>query len=178
VSLIRLLRLSDAPPPAREIVDVAQDGSMTGWRSIHDAVGRFAGTAPDLEALRALAEATAGMGPPGTPTLPHDATTDNLTTTAGELVVSDKATPDGPWGELLVACRRLLDEVSRSPVAAVGLVIDGPGRLRLEHRGSEALGIRLETLAFEVTRWRGRDPVGSREVTGPDLGRVEAGRRS
>jgi hypothetical protein len=37
------------------------------------------------------------------------------------------------------------------------------------------LPIRLESLWFEITRWRDGDPVGSREVSGLGLGRVEAG---
>jgi hypothetical protein len=175
VSLVRLLRLSDAPPPAREVLDVADDGSFTAWRSIHDAVGRFAGSVPDLERLRGLVEAVSGDRPPGVGELPLDATVDSLEAGGHELEVSANASVDGPWGELLAVCREQLEGVGSSPVAAVALVIEGPGALRLEHRGTEPFPIELANLSVEVTRWRGDTPVGSSERSVPGLGRVEAG---
>jgi hypothetical protein len=175
VSLVRLMRLSDAPPPAREVLDVADDGSFTAWRSIHDVVGRFAGSMPDPEGLRGLVAAVSGDAPPSAGTLPLDATVDSLEAAGRELEVSANGSVDGAWGALLEACRTVLAGVGSSPVAAVALVIKGPGALRLEHRGTGPLAIELANLWVEVTRWRGDTPVGSAERSVAGHGRVEAG---
>lgn len=174
MSLVRLSRLSDAPPPARELLDVGDDGSVTGWLSQGPAIGRFAGSVPDLAGLRGLAGAVSGVEPPTQDTFPHDATIDRLRTAEGELVTSDKTTPEGPWGELLATARGLLDGLAASPVAAIAVEVQGPGLVRLVHRGTDSLPIRLETLSVDITRWRDGDPVGSKEVSGLGLGRVEA----
>jgi hypothetical protein len=175
VSLVRLSRLSDAPPPARELLDVDDDGSVAGWLSQGPAIGRFAGSVPDITGLRGLVDAAAGTDPPSTATFPHDATIDRLRVAGDELVTSDKTTPDGAWGELLAATRALLDGLVGSPAAAIALEVAGPGLVRLVHRGSDVLPIRLETLTIDVTRWRDDNPVGSKELSGLGLGRVEAG---
>jgi hypothetical protein len=175
MSLVRFLRLSSAPPPAREKIDVADDGSYTAWRSIDDVVGRFAGSVPDPEVVRGLVAAVAGVAPPALGALPHDATVDSVGAGGQELEVSANGSVEGPWGELLAACRELVAGVGSSPLAAVALVIDGPGALRLEHRGSASIPVELANLWVEVTRWRGDTPVGSAERTVPGLGRVESG---
>jgi hypothetical protein len=130
---------------------------------------------PDPSGLRALVAGVAGSSPPSAGSLPLDATVDTLAVAGRELEVSANGSVDGEWGALLDACRGLLDDAAASPVAAVALVIAGPGELRLEHRGTESLPIELANLWVEVTRWRGDTPVGSAERSVPGLGRVEAG---
>ena len=108
VTLVRFLRLSDAPPPAREVLEVARDGSFSAWRSIHAAVGRFAGSVPDPAGLRRLVEAVADSSPPRAGSLPLDATVDTVKAGDRELEVGANGSVDGPWGELLEACRALV----------------------------------------------------------------------
>jgi len=176
MTLLRLLRLSDAPPPARELLEVADDGTLKGWRSQGPGVGRFAGMAGDLAGLQALVAAAAGAPVPALGTVPMDATIESLEAGGQACRCSVHATPDGPWGELLRAARALLDDVlPSSPVAALALSIEAAGDLRLEHRGDGTLPVELGDAWVEITRWRDGAPVGSTETRSLGLGRVETG---
>ena len=87
---------------------------------------------------------------------------------------SGRATrPDGAWGELLAACRDALDHPG-PPVAAIGLVIEGPGRLRLEHRGSESLRVGLGAVIAETVVYRDGAQAGLAQSRSAD-GAVDAG---
>lgn len=180
MSLLRFARLSDAPPPAREMLDVADDGSLTGWRSQGPVVGACAGRAPDLAALRALVERVAGTEAPRHGDVPADATVESLEAGGQELETTEHGTIGGAWGELLAAARVLLDDVlPAGPVAAVALEIrvteGAPGGLALAHRGDRPLVLELGAGWAEITRWRDGAPVGSEEVHGLGARRVEAG---
>jgi hypothetical protein len=176
VSLLRLTRLSAAPPPARDLLRVEEDGSMTGWRSQGDVVGAFAGPAPDLGRLRSLVTAAVGVPPPAHEgAYPHDGTVETLQAGEAEFEVDAHARPDGPWGELLSAARELLDDtLPTMPAGAVALVV-AAGAPRLEHRGERPITLELGSGWAEVTRWRDDAPVGDAETRDLGLGRVEAG---
>ncbi|HYO43127.1 MAG TPA: hypothetical protein VES19_08020, partial [Candidatus Limnocylindrales bacterium] len=60
---------------------------------------------------------------------------------------------DGPWGELLAACRAAVDDPGE-PVAVVAVVAEPPSRVRLEHRGREPLELGLGALVVAI-RWGG-----------------------
>lgn len=176
MSLLRFARLSDAPPPAREMLVVADDGSLTGWRSQGPVVGACAGRAPDVAALRELVDRAAGARVPRRGDVPADATVESLEAGGQALETTEHGSIDGPWGDLLAAARTLLDEVlPAGPAAAVTLAIRAPGGIVLEHRGDGALTLELGAGWAEVTRWRDGAPAGSVEVRGLGAGRTETG---
>jgi hypothetical protein len=176
MTLLRLARLSDAPPPARELLEVADDGVLTGWRSQGTAVGHFGGSVDDIDGLRTLVEGAVAMPVPELGTLPLDATIESLWARDRSARFSVHATPGGPWGVLLRAARSLLDDtLPLAPVAAVALVVDEQAGVRLEHRGSSSITVELGSAWVEITRWRDGAPVGDAETRDFGLGRVEAG---
>ncbi len=158
MSRVTFARLSDAPPPLREMLDVEADGSWRAWRSVGQAIGRFAGDGATT--LAALAERAATESPPPTGELPPDASVDRITITqAGRRrshVRSFGSTqrPAGAWGELVAACRALLDDAIAHPTAAIGLVVTAPDLVRLEHRGDGPLPIELGSAQVEATVWK------------------------
>jgi len=174
-TLLRFRRLADAPPPERELLDVRADGSATAWRSNGRVVGRFAGPIADLEALRAALAGVDGVPAPSGPELPADAAVE--TVELGERVArfESRTGVDGPWGPLVRACRVLLDELTASPLAAVGASLGPDGSLRLEARGTEALPLELGSLEVAITLWRDGREAASGRVAGGDVDRVEAG---
>ena len=161
-------RVSDAPPPVRD--QVALDaGELTVWRSNGAEVGRFAGRDDDASRLRALLPAAIGARrPAGTGRVPADAVVEVLTAGDVELAIGPGDRPDGAWGELLAACRDVLDNPG-PPVAAIGLVIEGPGRLRLEHRGSESLRVGLGAVIAETVVFRDGAQAGLAQSRSPTV---------
>jgi hypothetical protein len=81
--------------------------------------------------------------------------------------------PGGPWGDLLAACRDAVDHPG-PPIAAIGLIIDGPGRLRLEHRGSGTLRVGLGAVVAETVVFRDGGQAGLAQSRLAD-GAVDAG---
>jgi hypothetical protein len=157
MSRVAFARLSDAPPPVREILDVEDDGSWTVWRSVGLAIGRFAGSGEAASGagkrIIALAAAAEADEPPADGNFPPDATVDSIDLGGRSVSVPYRETVGGSWGELLAACRGLLDEALEHPRAAIGLVVAGPDRVRLEHRGEEPLPIELGSAQVEATVW-------------------------
>jgi hypothetical protein len=156
MSRVTFTRLSDAPPPLRETLDVDADGSWRAWRSVGQAIGRFAG-AGDAAApghrIVTLAEAATEIDPPGPGDASADTTWDTIEAGGTSLRVPYRATPEGAWGELLAACRGLLDDAITSPKAAIGMTLVAPDRVRLEHRGDEPLPVELGGATVEATVW-------------------------
>ncbi len=179
-SRVAFARLSDAPPPAREMLAVAADGSWTAWRSIGAAIGRFAGAAgtgaADAgERIVELAEAAAAAEPPRAGELPPDATVDSLEVAGRSATIGSRDEPEGPWGALFAACRGLIEAATDHPAAAIALVIAGPDRVRLEQRGAGALTVELGEAPVQGAVWT---PAGEFVATGTGrlpAGRVEAG---
>ncbi len=156
MSRVALARLSDAPPPLRETLDVDPDGSWRVWRSVGQAIGRFGGSGDAAAAgqrIVMLAEAATDTDPPGPGDASADTTWDTIEVGSTSLRLPYRAAPDGPWGELLAACRGLLDDAIASPKAAIGMTLMAPDRVRLEHRGDEPLPIELGAASVEATAW-------------------------
>jgi hypothetical protein len=158
------------------MLSVRADGAATGWRSNGPAVGRFASRADDLDALRA---AVAGVGegegpPPGPVELVPDAAWEEVAAGGQTAKFAADDEVDGPWGALLDRCRSLLDEVSKSPSAAIAVLVDSHGHVRLEHRGDGALPLELGSLQVSLTLWRDSQEA-ARATTVTSAGRVEAG---
>ena len=173
--LLSFRRLSDQEPPERELLEVRDDGTFRMWRSFAPAVGRFEGRVPDVAALRALADATAGVPPPNTEELTPDASVEILESDGVEASVEATEHPGGPWGTLLAACRSLLNELLAQPSAALVAFIESRDRVRIEHRGTEVLPIELDLAAAYLTLWRDGREQSYAAAYGEGRGRAEAG---
>ncbi len=146
-------RVSDARPPVRDQA-VLDAGALTAWRSIGAEVGRFAGRDDDVSRLRALLPAAlAAPRPARAGQVPPGAIVEVLTAGEAELPIAPGDAPDGAWGALLAACRDALDHAGEA-VAAVGLVAEAPGRLRLEHRGTDPLRLGFGAVVAETVVYR------------------------
>ena len=166
-------RLSSSRPPLREQVVLNADGTVGVWRSNGPVVGRLAGRQEDGGRLTArLAAAVATPRPRDTAT-PADAVFEVLESGDETIELGPDASPGGPWGDLLAACRDAVDHPG-PPIAAIGLVIEGPGRLRLEHRGSATLRVGLGAVIAETVVFRDGAQAGLAEWRTAD-GAVDAG---
>ena len=173
--LVSFARIAFSPPPLREMLAVLADGTATCWRSNGPAVGRFAGHVDAMDDLRAaLAGVAAGDARPGALELVPDAAWEEVDADGRTARFAADDQVDGPWGRLLDRCRGLLDEVSESPAAAIAILVDADGHVRLDHRGDGTLPLELDSLQVSLTLWRdGREA--ARAKTELSAGRVEAG---
>lgn len=174
--LVSFARIAFSPPPLREMLAVGAEGSATGWRSNGPIVGRFAGRVDDIESLQA---AIAGLDAKGGPTpgpleLVPDAAWEEVQAAGRTARFAADDEVEGPWGALVDRCRALLDEVTESPSAAIVVLVDADGHVRLEHRGDGTLPLELDSLQVALTLWRDNREA-ARAVTGTSAGRVEAG---
>jgi hypothetical protein len=155
--ILRFYRNSGSTTPATaENVELADDGSFTGWRSIAPSVGWFAGALPASDcdevrtAIGALGDAVPGPPPPGS-------TVETLELPDGDPLVVTGVQAGGPLGDLVDRARRLLDEMVDSPRAAVGM--DGN---QLVHRGTDPIELDISAVALRATYWRGYyEPAGN-----------------
>ncbi|GIM90379.1 hypothetical protein [Paractinoplanes toevensis] len=177
--ILRLVIADGSQSPAvAESVEVAEDGALTGWRSVSDGgVGWFAGRLPaaELAEIQALIGAAGAAPPPARPR-PEAAEEVLELTATGPVRIAGLTDGPGDWPRLAAASRRLLDRLTDFPRAAVGVSRTPGGGARLEHRGTDPVRVDLGTVAVTATAWRGYyEPAGdwAGEVTGP--GEVEAG---
>lgn len=174
--ILRLVIADGSQKPAvAESVEVADDGALTGWRSVSDGgVGWFAGRLPEgeLAAVRALAEVRALAGETLDPgPAPPDSAEEVL-----ELEATGPISIAGSTDDLATAARHLLDRLTDFPLAAVAVSFVAPDVARLVHRGTDPVRLDLGVVAVRATAWRGYyEPAGdwSGVVEGP--GEVEAG---
>jgi hypothetical protein len=167
-------------PAVAEMVEVADDGAIAGWRTVSTSgVGWFGGVLPDgeLAAVRALVAAVEGVAPPSGLPAPG-APTETLEIVEGSPVSVEHVVDadSGPWPRLVATARRLLERLTDFPRAAIGLSVPTAGHARLEHLGPEALQLDLAAVTVRATAWRGYyAPAGdwSGAIAGPE--RVEAG---
>jgi hypothetical protein len=145
-------RVAGGPDPIRDVLLVPDAGPATIWRSDGGVVGRFAVAPAFLPGLVAAAVAAASVdAPEGTSMPPADRLAEHLTLDGASLSVLAGAEVPGPWGPLLAACRAAVDDPGE-PVAAIALVAELPGRVRLEHQGSGPLELGFGALAAAI-RW-------------------------
>jgi hypothetical protein len=177
VSVVSFRRLSSAPPPLREVVEVKDDGSWRAWRSNATAVGRFAGSDPGGRRVLETGRAAVASGPPPATSAGGalDEATDELDVSGTQVELTYGDTPAGAWGEAFEAARDLLSDAPNHPLAAIALLVRAPGLLRLEHHGSEPLAVELGSGRFEAIVYDAAGmPVDS--SFGPvDLGQITAG---
>lgn len=140
-----------AGPREQEDLAVHADGSFTIWRAVNAGpIGRFGGAldGADADAVRAAVAAAAGTaGPPASMVL--DAVSETVTIGQERVTVGRHDVPDGPWGDLFVLLRRLVDQGTDQPVAAVALETDARGTFaRLVQRGPDALEVDLSRVTI------------------------------
>jgi hypothetical protein len=174
MTLLRYRRLADAPPPERELLDIDEDGSFTMWRSNGPTIGRFEGQVTHIAELAGRAMAAASAAVPEAADIPADASMETVELEGGSLSVEAGEPVAGPWGEVLTACRSLLDALRDRPVAAVTLEIVDAGHARLVHAGREVLPLELDYARIGVTAWADGQQAGSGGTEGLGLGRVDA----
>jgi hypothetical protein len=172
--LVGFARVAFSPPPLRELLTVRADGTASAWRSNGPVVGRFAGPADGIDALRAAVERAAAAGEPEPLELPPDAAWEEVRAAGRTGRFETDAPAPEPWTDLVDRCRALLDSLAASPEAAVAIVLDPDGRVRLEHRGGGTIVLELDSLQVSLTRWRDGREAG-RAATPVPAGRVEAG---
>ncbi|MFI5894000.1 hypothetical protein ACIA5D_28260 [Actinoplanes sp. NPDC051513] len=176
--ILRLVIADGSQSPAvAESVEVADDGAISGWRSVSaGGVGWFAGQLPagELAEVRALVDAV-GAAPSAIP--PPDAAEEVLELEAtGPVAIAGIGDGPGDWARLATASRRLLDRLTDFPRAAVAVGQGKTNIARLVHRGTDPVRVDLGTVAVRATAWRGYyEPAGdwSGMIEGP--GEVEAG---
>jgi len=167
--------------PARaEMVEVADDGAISGWRTVSTrGVGWFAGVLPEdeLATLDSVVSAVAGLAPPTGLAAPGSPTETLELGGSGPISVAPVVDSDpDAWGRLVAVARRLLERLTDFPRAAVGISLPAADRARLEHLGTDPLELDLATVAVRATAWRGYyEPAGdwTGAVAGPE--RVEVG---
>lgn len=175
MTALTFYRNSGATMPATaENVELADDGSFTGWRSVAPTVGFFAGRLPEAElttiraAVEGVGDATPGLPPPG-------AVVETLQLPGRDPLVVTGVQSGEPLSALVEAVRSLLDTAMLdAPRAAVGLELAATPRL--VHRGTEPLELDLATVQLRANFWRGYyEPAGEagEALAGP--GRVTAG---
>jgi hypothetical protein len=174
MTAVSFSRLSSAPPPLREIAEVEADGSWRAWRSVGTAVGRFAGGDGGSRVLEAVRAALDAQLPAPAEGGTLDEATDEIVIDGSALEVPHGHVPAGPWGEALEACRDLVARAPEHPLAAIAVTMAGPGLVRLEHRGSEALEVELGSGRVEITTHDERQIPVQSTFTALDLGAVEA----
>ena len=177
--ILRLVIADGSQTPAvAESVEVADDGAISGWRSVSDGgVGWFAGHLPpaELAEVQALVAAAGAEAPRVQPRPDSAEQVLELPATGPVAIAGIRDGADG-WPALAAASRRLLGRLTDFPRAAVAVLDGGPDVARLVHRGTDPLRLDLATIAVRATGWRGYyEPAGdwSGVVRGP--GEVEAG---
>ena len=149
------------PPHDREILEIAENGDFTMWRSIGWAtypptpIGRFggqldAGQRRHVQSLATTASARGELSRRITPDSPVE-TIDAGATTA-RLGAYDE--PDGPWGELIETLRQWLHDLTAAPRAAIAIEVEPDGRsAHLVHQGTESLQVDMSELTVRAVLW-------------------------
>lgn len=162
-------------PAVAESVEVADNGTITGWRSVSGTgVGWFAGELPaeEVQAIRALVDAVADASVPTIPpSAPGSATETLELESTGPIATAGLLDGPGPWPSVASAARRLLERLTDYPRSAVTVVLVEPLTARLVHLGREPLHLDLSTTQVRATVWRGYYELAddwSGIVTGPE----------
>jgi hypothetical protein len=167
-------------PAHAEMVEVTDDGAISGWRTVSTTgVGWFAGVLPEdeLADLDSAVSAVDGQAPPAGLAAPGSPTETMELGESDPISVAHVVDSDPEaWVRLVAVARRLLERLTDFPRAAVGMSLPAADRARLEHLGTDPLELDLATIAVRATAWRGYyEPAGdwTGAVAGPE--RVEAG---
>ncbi|MEO9322509.1 hypothetical protein ABFT23_03410 [Nocardioides sp. C4-1] len=156
-SLVRYTRYTPGPSPLSSSLTVA--GDTVSARTDHGvAVGRFTRRLDDAEQAR-LAEAVAAAGGLGAVVQPAGTgTVERLIADGVDLALAPPADPPAAAADLVGVVRDLDRSLASHPVAGLRLAVrpavdDADGHALLEHIGTEAVLVRLGTLALEATAY-------------------------
>ncbi|OGO57503.1 MAG: hypothetical protein A2V85_17155 [Chloroflexi bacterium RBG_16_72_14] len=145
-------RVAGGREPDRVVLRLQDPEPAVVWRSRGAAVGRFSLAGEAVARVRAAAEKAGALAPPESPsTLSAHVLAEYLTLDEASLAVPAGTEVDGPWGDLLAACRAALDAPTE-PVAAITLIGEPPARVRVEHRGSGQVSLGFGALNVAI-RW-------------------------
>lgn len=190
MTALRYRRAGGRPPSDAEQLDV--DGTSFSLRRTIGGprVGRFAGAvAPEVaSAIDRLAGQVAEQGDLVT-LPPRDAALETLELGGATLRGGHHQAPQGAWGEAVALARRLVDDLTDHPVAALDLaVVDGGATARIRQVGEEPVLVDLAGATARATRtgpdgrllgdWRGDvqplgvNPVGAGPGWALDIGLV------
>ncbi len=170
-TLVTFRRSGGLPPPDWEVLEIAESGAFSLWRSVNRPAsgparaGRFTGELgqSELDALRAALKASPAQGGPAGRVAP-DSSIDRVRFAGRELTTPADAGPPGGWDAPVAQLRRLVDTLTGHPLAAVGLEATGEDA-RLVHLGTTPLELDLSSGAVRVVRWAGDELAG--EWTAP-----------
>jgi hypothetical protein len=159
--LIRLHRVGGRPPVDDELVEIADDGSVSVRRTISRAaapqgpVGRFRDHLDGEAAKRIREEATvaAAAGNVDLP-VPAGAARDDVEVPGGRAVGPAGAALPVGWMDLATSLRALLTSVLGHPAAALEATVDKSAVLELRHLGSDPVDLDLSGLVVRVSTWR------------------------
>ena len=152
ISELVFRRVAGGREPVLDVLRCQDPEPALIWRSRGAAVGRFSLVGGAAARVLAAAAAVGSTAPPGAASpRPADRVAEYLTLDGVALVVPAATAVDGPWGELLAACRAAVDDPGE-PVAAVTLVAEPPARVHLEHRGMGSLELGFGALTAAI-RW-------------------------
>ena len=176
--ILRLVTADGSRKPAvAESVEVGDDGTITGWRSVSaGGVGWFAGRLPeDMTAgVRALVDAATSGPPPAASRRPDRAEEVLELDATGPVSIAGLGRGDDDWTRLALAARLLLNRLTDFPRAAVTVSYEDGARLT--HRGTDPLRIDLSAITVTATRWQGHyEPAGDWSGTAEGPGEIEAG---
>jgi hypothetical protein len=171
--ILRLVVADSSQSPAvAESVELAADGTISGWRSVSDGgAGWFAGRLPPAELAELQALITAAEAAPPPAPAPPDSAQEVL-----ELAATGPVSIAGRTDGLAEAARALLDRLTDFPQAAVAVTHVPPNTARLTHRGTDPVRLDLSTVAIRATAWRGYyEPAGDWSGAAEGPAEVEAG---
>jgi len=167
------------PPQFRELLEIADDGTFTMWRSVSMAselpspIGRFAGHVAEVEQME-LVVAAKRAADEGSQTrvVTPDSPVDRFGADGAGATLGIHDRGEGAWEVLAGLVRPLLKKLTASPVAAIALQVDDGATL--VHQGTEPLRLDLSRLAVRADHWRGSDSAGRWTSPETDEGDVVA----
>lgn len=153
------LTYSSTAPGRFAGVEIAEDGTASAWQTAGHRVGRFrrplttAESTGLMEAVRAARDA--GPPPPASgPRRPGGVVERISADDLPDLTVTDD--PPAAVAALAEQVRALLEDLARSPVAAIELTVTGrPSGVRLGHVGDDPMTLRSAGLTVEAAVFDG-----------------------
>jgi hypothetical protein len=167
------------PPRFDEALEIEDDGMFNMWRSVSMAsalpapIGRFRGCLSDAErdALREAGRRAAQEGSQ-TRVVEPDSPVDQIAVDGATATLGVDDPGEGAWQTLAALLRPLLRDLTRSPVAAIALHVDGGATL--VHEGVSPLRLDVSSLAVRAMLWRNSQSEGRWSAPPLGLGEVVA----
>ena len=152
-ALFELRRSGGYEPSDDESLTVFDDGRFTMWRTVGwRRVGAFAGqlSPQDFDAVRAGVRAAPQGDEQGD--VPRGAAVEEHDARGARLVIGGSSDAPAAWAPLVSTARRLVDELTVSPVAALELDIVSALEASLAVVGDAPIGVVAGSLRFRIER--------------------------